>query len=341
MTWNKGQVLQMAVTDDEGGVRLDRWLRRKFAGLSQGQIEKSLRSGQIRVDGARAKSSQRLEAGQVVRIPPFQAPDRDVSTTRSSTVKLADAEFIRSLVIHEDDAIIALNKPAGLAVQGGTGTLRHVDGLSRALVDEEAEKPRLVHRLDRDTTGVLVLAKTAGAAAKLSALFKSRDLEKVYWAVVLGQPHPMDGEVRSWMAKSQGPGEEKERMRHARHGEPGAVHAVTQYTVIAQAAQKVSWVGLKPETGRTHQLRFHMAELGCAIVGDRKYTCDVPVPGGLAEGLHLHARALRLPGLGAGSKPVDLIAPLPEHMAVTFDALGFDPDLALEPFFTLKKIRRR
>lgn len=340
MTWNKGQVVSMPVSDDEDDTRLDRWLRRKFSGLGQGQIEKALRSGEIRVDGGRAKSSQRLKAGQMVRIPPFGAPDTPSSPSGASSVKAADVEFIRSLVIYEDKNIIAINKPAGLASQGGTGTTRHVDGLSRALVAEGEEKPRLVHRLDRDTTGVLVLAKTASAAAKLSALFKGRDLEKIYWAIVLGQPHPMDGEVRGWMKKSSGPGEEKEKMRSADHGEPGAVHAVSQYTVLAQAAQRISWVGLKPETGRTHQLRFHMAGIGCAILGDKKYTCDVPVPGELADGLHLHARALRLPAIGGG-KPVDLIAPLPPHMEATFDALGFDPSIAEDPFFSLRKIRRR
>jgi 23S rRNA pseudouridine955/2504/2580 synthase len=244
-------------------------------------------------------------------------------------------------VVHEDADVIVLNKPLGLSVQGGTGTVRHVDGLSRALVAEGEDKPRLVHRLDRDTSGVLVLARTAAGAAAMGKLFRSRELDKIYWAVVLGAPHPPHGEVRSWMIKSMGPGDDKERMRLSRHGEKGAVHAITQYSVVSQAGQKAAWVALKPETGRTHQLRVHMAEIGCAIVGDRKYTCDRPTPGGLGEGLHLHARALRLPPFGARKRDLELVADLPPHMVKTFETLGFDASLGEDPFFNLRKAGRR
>jgi 23S rRNA pseudouridine955/2504/2580 synthase len=335
MSWNVGQVVNLLVEDDEDDTRIDRWLKRKFHGLTQGQIEKSLRKGEIRIDGARAKSNTRLKAGQKVRVPPMSAPhDHDDDKPRPSKVKSSDADMIRSLVIYEDDRIIALNKPPGLAVQGGTGTSRHIDALSRALVDDTAEKPRLVHRLDR----VLVLAKTAGVANQLGKLFRSRELDKIYWAVTLGVPHPQDGEIRGYMIKSAGPGGEKEKMRTAEQKEKGAVHAVTLYSVVQKAGQKAAWVALKPETGRTHQLRFHMAEIGTAIVGDRKYTCNREVPQGLAEGLHLHARALRLPGKGA--KPIEIIAPLPPHMLQTFDVLGFD-ERSTPNFFDLRKPPRR
>jgi 23S rRNA pseudouridine955/2504/2580 synthase len=343
MSWNAGQVVSLPVAEDEDDTRLDRWLRRKFEGVTQGQIEKSVRRGEIRVDGGRAKSNTRLKAGQIVRVPPFQARPEDdrPAHTAPGRISQADADMIRALVLYEDGEIIVLNKPAGLAVQGGTGAYRHVDGLSRALVADGEEKPRLVHRLDRDTTGVLVLAKSIPAANALGKLFKSRDLEKIYWAVVLGVPHPLNGEVRSWMVKAAGPGDEKEKMRLSQHGEKGAVHAVTQYSVVAQAGPKAAWVALKPETGRTHQLRFHMAEIGCAIVGDRKYTCDRPTPGGLGSGLHLHARALRLPPFGARKEMLDLVADLPEHMETSFSVLGFDPVLGEDPFFNLRKARRR
>jgi 23S rRNA pseudouridine955/2504/2580 synthase len=343
MSWNVGQVVNLPVAPDEDDTRLDRWLKRKFHGLTQGQIEKALRKGEIRVDGARAKSNTRLKAGQSVRVPPMGGPDSEDDKPRAETVKVksSDAEMMRALVIYEDDTVIALNKPAGLAVQGGTGTTRHIDALSRALVPDTAEKPRLVHRLDRDTTGVLVLAKTVYAANKLGALFRSRDLEKIYWAVTIGVPHPQDGDIRGWMIKSTGPGDDKEKMRAAEQSEKGAVHAVTQYTVISNAGQKAAWVGLKPETGRTHQLRFHMAAMGTSIVGDRKYTCDRPLPSGLADGLHLHARALRLPPLGDFGRDVEIVADLPPHMAKTFDVLGFDAGQVHDPFFHLKKIRRR
>ncbi len=338
MSWNVGQVVNLQVDADEDDTRLDRWLKRKFHGLSQIQIEKALRKGEIRVDGARAKSNTRVKAGQTVRVPPIQAmPDKkDDDEHRPAKVKSSDADMMRSLVIFETDEIIALNKPAGLAVQGGTGTSRHIDAMSRALVEDTAEKPRLVHRLDRDTTGVLVLAKTVGAANRLGKLFRSRELDKIYWAVVLGVPHPATGEIRGWMVKSTGPGDEKEKMRQADQGEKDAVHASTHYSVVQNAARKAAWVALKPETGRTHQLRFHMAEIGTAILGDRKYTCDRELPQGLASGLHLHARALRLPGPRG---PIEIVADLPEHMKQTFDVLGFDEDSA-ENFFDLRKVRR-
>jgi 23S rRNA pseudouridine955/2504/2580 synthase len=337
MSWNVGQVVNLPVEADEDDTRLDRWLKRKFHGLTQGQIEKSLRKGEIRIDGARAKSNTRVKAGQTVRVPPMAAPhDADDDKPRAK-VKTSDADMMRDLVIYEDDRIIALNKPQGLAVQGGTGTSRHVDALSRALVSDKAEKPRLVHRLDRDTTGVLVLAKSAGVANQLGKLFRSRDLDKIYWAVTLGVPHPHDGDIRGWMIKSAGPGGDKEKMRSAEQGEKGAVHAATQYTVVANAGQKAAWVALKPETGRTHQLRFHMAEIGCAIVGDRKYTGKREAPSGLADGLHLHARALRLPG--PGGKPIEIVADLPPHMLQTFDVLGFD-ERSAPNFFALKRWRR-
>ncbi len=341
MSWNVGQVVTLEVIPDEDDTRLDRWLKRKFHGLTQGQIEKACRTGEIRVDGGRAKASTRVKSGQTVRIPPITPPkgreSDDEDDRPRARVKSSDADMMRSLVIYEDDQIIALNKPTGLAVQGGTGTTRHIDALSRALVDDTAEKPRLVHRLDRDTTGVLVLAKTAGVANQLGKLFRSRELDKIYWAVTLGVPHPQTGEIRGFMIKSAGPGGEKEKMRTADQKEKGAVHAVTHYSVISNAGQKAAWVALKPETGRTHQLRFHMAEIGTAILGDGKYVCGREVPSGLASGLHLHARALRLPN--RGGKPIEIVAEIPPHMKQTFDALGFDEDSA-ENFFDLKRVRR-
>ncbi len=340
MSWNVGQVVNLTVEADEDDTRLDRWLKRKFHGLSQIQIEKALRKGEIRVDGARAKSNTRVKAGQTIRIPPMAPPpSAEAEDERPrAKVKSSDADMIRSLVIYEDDAIIALNKPPALAVQGGTGTSRHIDAMSRALVDDTAEKPRLVHRLDRDTTGVLVLAKTVSSANQLGKLFRSRELDKIYWAVTLGVPHPQDGDIRGYMIKSAGPGGEKEKMRTATQSEKGAVHALTLYSVVQNAGRKAAWVALKPETGRTHQLRFHMAEIGCAILGDRKYTCDREVPAGLADGLHLHARALRLPN--PGGPPIEIVADLPPHMKQTFEVLGFDENSA-ENFFDLRKPRRR
>lgn len=321
-------VQAVVVEPEETDSRLDRWLRRRFPGLTQGQIEKLLRSGQIRVDGARAKSSDRVQAGQTVRLPPMpDAPVRDVI----SSVSERDASFIQSLVIHKDADVIVLNKPSGIATQGGAKTARHIDGMLEALSFGYETKPKLVHRLDRDTSGCLILARTLRAATHLTKLFRTRETEKVYWAVLAGCPRPSEGEIRGWLKKAQGPLEsDKEQVRRAAHGDPDAVFAVTEFVTISEAFPRAAWVALKPHTGRTHQLRFHMAEIGHAIIGDRKYVCDRPAPGGLSPQLHLHARALRLPHPDGGTLRIE--AALPEHMVSTFDALGFDAREAKDPF---------
>ena len=310
------RVQTLQVSEDEADIRLDRWFRRRFPHVSHGRVEKLLRTGQIRVDGGRAKGAQRLAPGQSVRVPPL--PDRGEQKPAGS-ITAEDAAFARALVIHQDQELIALNKPPGLAVQGGSKITRHVDGLLDAFGKGD-QRPRLVHRLDKDTSGLLVVAKTAQSAKRLSRLFQTRDLKKTYWAVALGAPNPRAGEIKGFMKKTGGPGEE--RMAAARHGEPGAQHALTRYAVADAAGQRASWVVLRPETGRTHQLRVHMAALGHAILGDGKYTCDIPVPGEVSRKLHLHARKLEIPQ--TSGRPLVLEAPLPKHMAATFDTLGFD-----------------
>ena len=343
MSWNEGQVLLIPVSVAEDETRLDRWLKRRFPGLSQGQVEKLLRSGQVRVDGARAKSNTRLQAGQEVRVPPIKidkdkaAPNERKSQTAS--VSPADAEFIRGLVIYEDEECIVLNKPPGLAVQGGTGTSRHVDAMSSALVGAGEDRPKLVHRLDKDTSGVLVLAKSAPAAAALGKLFRSRDLEKIYWAIVAGVPHPVDGQMRSWMVKSAGPGGEMEKMRLCEHGVKNAVFSITDYALVSNAARRAAWMALKPVTGRKHQLRLHMSELGHQILGDNKYTSDQEKPNGIATGLHLHARALRLPR--KHGRPIEIVARLPDHMLKTFDVLGFSENEVSNPFETIPEMSKK
>jgi 23S rRNA pseudouridine955/2504/2580 synthase len=318
------KVEQIAVGADEGEVRLDRWLRRRARTLTQAQIEKLLRTGQVRVDGARAKASDRLKEGQIVRVPPL--PEEGAPRRLSG----ADAEFARSLVIHRDDDVIVINKPPGLATQGGVKTPKHVDALLPALKFEREEKPKLAHRLDRDTSGCLVLARHPRAAAALAKAFRTRTVEKIYWAVVIGAPQPPAGQIRGWMHKAAGKGAEREIMRRCKQNDEGAVFAVTDYVTLARAGGKASWVALKPETGRTHQLRFHMAEIGCAILGDGKYRCDRPAPGGLSPLLHLHARAIRLPHPRGGTLSAE--APPPAHMRETFKALGFDVREARDAF---------
>ncbi|WP_019962398.1 RluA family pseudouridine synthase [Woodsholea maritima] len=318
-------VQTVIIGPDEADTRVDRWFKRHYPHVSHGMIEKLLRKGQIRVDGGRVKGNTRLETGQSLRVPPMPAPGEVAPRTGISE---DDVMMMRNMVIYEDDDMIVLNKKPGLPVQGGSKVTRHIDGLLDAFADNQG-RPKLVHRLDKDTSGLLVLAKTVKSAAYLAKLFKTRDLKKTYWAVCLGVPVPKAGEIKGFMRKTSSDQGDRELMVAASHGDEGAQYALTRYAVAGEAGRRASWVVLRPETGRTHQLRVHMAAAGHSILGDGKYLCDIPEPGGLSKKLHLHARKLEIPRSG---KP-DLVieAPLPEHMAKTFDSFGFNPrdDLSL------------
>ena len=313
------QVQILEVTADEADMRLDRWFKKRFPHVPHGMVEKLLRKGQIRVEGGRVKGAQRLEEGQAVRVPPLPDPGE---VKESAPLSREDAAFARSLVLYKDDELIALNKPPGLAVQGGSKQTRHLDRLLEAFGKGD-QKPRLVHRLDKDTSGVLVVARTGQGAKRLSRLFQTRDVKKTYWAVALGLVVPQAGEIRGFMKKSSGGDGDRELMVAARHGEEGAQHAVTHYAVADKAGMRACWVVMRPETGRTHQLRVHMAAAGHAILGDGKYICTIPTPEGLSRKLHLHARKVEIPRPGKPNLIVE--APLPVHMSQTFDALGFNP----------------
>ncbi len=321
MSGNK-QVITETVTEKEGGVRLDRWVKRRMP-MTQGELEKLLRTGQIRVDGSRAKANTRLEAGMAVRLPPFMSKAaKDTETLWSAPKKPNDKAlaFLRPLIIHEDEDMFVLNKPSGIAVQGGTKQGgRHIDGMLDALSDG-THRPRLVHRLDKETSGLLIIARYPAAAARLGDLFRSRDMDKIYWAVTVGVPKPLTGQLRSWMRKGSGP-DEREGMVLGAHGDKVSKHAITDYATISTAGQRAAWVALKPSTGRMHQLRFHMHELGTSILGDTKYETAREVPTGVAKGLHLHARALVIPR--KSGKPLTVHAPLSGTMKQTFEALGF------------------
>lgn len=317
----------IAVTQDDGETRIDRWFRRRYPHLSQGQIEKLIRTGQVRVDGARVKASDRVAPGQTVRVPPLP----EAAPRAPAGMSGKDVDFVRSLVIHRDDDVIVLNKPFGLAVQGGAKTTRHVDGMLAGLAFDAEAKPKLVHRLDRDTTGCLVIARHPRAAAFLGEAFRDRDTDKIYWAVVAGSPRPKVGEIRGWMRKAPSARDaDREMMQSCVQTDEGAVHAVTQYALLSEAAGRAAWMGLRPVTGRTHQLRFHMAEIGHAIIADPKYKSAREVPGGLGEKLLLHARAIRLPHPSGGELKV--IAKLPPHFVAAFDTLGFDERDERDPF---------
>lgn len=316
------------IVADEAGMRLDRWFKAHYPGLGFGHLQKLLRSGQIRVDGGRAKADMRIKAGQKVRVPPIDV-DRagaEPATTRSLRADSDEAALMK-LLLHEDPKVFVFNKPAGLAVQGGSGVVRHVDAMLDALRNRKGEKPRLVHRLDRDTSGVLVVARTRQAAMKLGEAFRGRDAKKTYWALVKGVPKNRSGKISTWLVKEQT--QDGDRMRVAKHGEPDSDHAVSHYRIIDQAGQNLSWLEMEPYTGRTHQLRVHAAHIGCPILGDPKYfkaDQNWEFPGGMQNRLHLHARRIVIPHPDGGS--IDVTAPLPAHMRQSWNLIGFDEEIA-------------
>ena len=325
------------VAADDAGIRLDRWFKRHFPVVSHIQLEKLLRTGQVRVDGGRVKANARLEAGQLIRIPPLPAAAPGAERPRRRD-EIADARLskeLQGLVIYQNDAFVALNKPAGLAVQGGSGTTHHLDLMIEAHEAVTGERWRLVHRLDRDTSGLLLLARTPGNAAALAELFRHRAVEKRYWALTTGVPKVQSGRIDKALAKRvQSARQGREAMTVADPEDDDAQRAITDYVVMGYAGP-IGWVALRPLTGRTHQLRAHMGALGTPIVGDRKYGGEEAQIGGvMPAGLMLHARMLTLPpkAPGVGAKPLTLTAPLSGAMKDAFKLLGFDGRNDTDPF---------
>ncbi|MGD0634350.1 MAG: RluA family pseudouridine synthase [Beijerinckiaceae bacterium] len=333
------QTLQ--VTEDEEGMRLDRWFKRRVPDLSLSHLNKIVRTGQVRVDGARVKTAFRLSQGQNVRVPPLNLEARPEPVFEPSET---DARALRDMILFEDRDLIVLNKPFGLAVQGGSGTKVHIDGMLASIPNERGDRPVLVHRLDRDTSGVLLVARTRKMAADLGEIFRSRQARKTYWALVEGVPRPEQGRISLYLAKGEGMGDvrgahpagdfaAREKMRVAKHGEEDALHSVTYYATVDKVVSRLAWLSMKPITGRTHQLRAHAEAIGHPIIGDPKYGLKPKndprradplraVPEGIEKKLHLLARRLVLPHPRGGT--LDVTAPLPPHMKHSFDLLGFD-----------------
>ena len=325
------QVRQFTVGSDDDGVRLDRWFKRHLPQIGFATISRWARTGQIRVDGKRVDPADRIATGQLVRVPPGgSTPDKASRPRRELTP--AQIELADSMVIHRDRAAIVINKRPGLATQGGSGTFEHVDGLLDAYAGE-GPRPRLVHRLDKDTSGVLLVAATPGSAAFFSRRFSGRSARKIYWALVTGVPDIDEGLIDLPLAKQPGTGGEKMMVDHSEQGQPSR----SRYRVIDRAGNRAAWVELQPLTGRTHQLRVHMAAIGHPIVGDGKYGGpEAFLTGTISRKLHLHARRLIIEH--PDGTPLDVQAELPDHFAASLAQLGFDEadgeyvgDVAIEP----------
>ncbi len=316
----------VVVTEAEDGVRLDRWLKRNYPEATFSNLQKILRTGQLRVDGKRAKGDVRLIKGQLIRVPPQLAvpvPKNEKGMTKK------DVDFIQSLVLYKDEHIIAINKPAGLASQGGSKINRHIDGMLDGLIFDGV-KPHLVHRLDKDTSGVLLLARNPKIAKRMGELFQGRDIRKYYWAITVPAPVLHQGKIKSTIAKVDGPGGEKVRGVSEEKGKT----AITYYQVMETAGTKLAWVAFWPKTGRTHQIRVHALEMGCPLLGDYKYSHYQPLLEELPElpnMLHLHARRVILPHPVTGKK-LDITAPLDPHMRKTWKFFNFNPEDKADPF---------
>jgi 23S rRNA pseudouridine955/2504/2580 synthase len=315
------------VAAQDADIRLDRWFKRHFPLLGHGRLEKLLRTGQVRLDGKRAGAGDRVATGQEVRVPPLPEGPPPPATKQQYQPTDRDIAQIERAILHRDDDVIVIDKPPGLAVQGGTATDLHLDGMLDGLRFGSSERPRLVHRLDKDTSGVLVLARSAAAARFLTGAFREKTTKKIYWAVVVGVPKPYEGRIDRRLAKLAGPAGER-----VVEDEDDGKRAVTDYRTIAHASDKIAWVAMNPITGRTHQLRAHMAAIGTPILGDGKYGAAAAHPAGIADGrkLHLHARAIAIPHPNGSTLRVT--APLPPHMTRTFKFFGFDQSDERDPF---------
>src|SRR5580704_2862202 len=325
---------QRQIEQDDDGIRLDRWFSRHYPALTHGRLEKLLRKGEVRLDGKRAKSADRVIVGQTMRLPPQVIHDKTEARPKA-VQQVRTSRNLQDAILYMDKNLFVLNKPAGLATQGGSGLTEHVDGMLDQLMYEKTVRPKLVHRLDKDTSGVLLIARTAQAASGLSTSLASRDASKIYWALVKGVPEQKRGVIKAALAK-EGTRGQNERMTILDEAEEGAKFALTEYAVMGQAGTEFSWIAARPVTGRTHQIRVHLASLGTPIIGDFKYGgVDARGKGAIADKLHLHARSIDIARPDGGR--LQVVAPLSPHMLKSWALLGFDADDRRDPFPAKKK----
>ena len=322
MANSSDNVRTFTVDEDDDGIRLDRWFKRHLPDISFNTVSRWARTGQLRIDGKRASPGDRLERGQSLRVPPAEpAPAEGPGAKPKRIVEPLtqdEQSFVQEMVLAKGRDWFMLNKPPGLATQGGTKTVQHLDRLLDGLADDGGQRPKLVHRLDKDTSGVLLVARSARAAGHFTKAFAGRAARKVYWAIITGVPSADEGLIDAPLAKQPGTGGEKMHV-----DEENGLAARTRYRLIDRAGNRAAWVELQPMTGRTHQLRAHMAAIGHPIVGDAKYGgAEAFLTGGISRKMHLHARRLKVDGLDG--KPIDYTAELPAHFAESLAALGFD-----------------
>jgi len=318
-------VQHIKIMPDDDGQRLDRWLKKNVEEMSFVMVQKLIRTGQIRLDGKRVKPDTRLVAGQELRLPPMDERPEKIDGYR---LRDEDAEMIIKSVLYDDGDVLAINKPAGIATQGGMNIERHIDGMLEALITKDGIKPRLVHRLDKETSGVLLLARSADIARKLGRMFQSREMKKIYWAITSPAPLDMEGEIKAPLIKgTEGPNKDKMLV-----DEKEGQKAFTNFEVMEVAGRKAAFVAFMPKTGRTHQIRVHAAYAGFPLLGDSKYGEKAAIEGpGITQRLHLHARSLEFLH-PVTRKKLKLTAPLPSDLAKSWDALGFQKKPDHEPF---------
>jgi 23S rRNA pseudouridine955/2504/2580 synthase len=328
---------QQRIGREDDGIRLDRWFKRHHPALTHSRLEKLLRTGQVRVDGSRAKSSDRLASGQMLRLPPLVTESDLTEKPRAAAPVMQGS--LQDYVLYMDASVIVINKPPGLATQGGSGLTKHVDGMLDTLMYDKKQRPRLVHRLDRDTSGVLVIARSVSAAAALAKSLQDRDASKIYWALTHGVPAKKKGTIKGALLKEGGHGIHGRDEKMTVSEDEDAKPAMTDFMVMGTAGAEYAWVAAKPVTGRTHQIRVHLASIGTPIVGDFKYGGTEARPkGAIADKLHLHARAIDIPHPDGGRLQVS--APVPPHIRASFELLGFDADAEPQPI-SFKKVPKK